>query len=202
MIRATRTVRGLSLLFLALGLVAFGYAGYVAIDASRRQSLARERLAHAPPAVAAVPPLVEGDPIGELRVDRLGLSTVVVQGESASSLRGAAGHLADTPLPGDPGNVVLAGHRDTVFRPLQGVRLGDILVLSTPHGVFRYQVESTVVVRPTDLHVLAASSSRTLTLITCFPFSYIGAAPNRFVIRARDISATARVKAPDAKPGF
>jgi sortase A len=90
-------------------------------------------------------------------------------------------------LPGQQGNVVLDGHRDTFFRPLRNIRQGDTITLKTLDGDFQYQVESTAVVPPTDIQVLQASSERTLTLITCFPFYYVGSAPDRFIVRARQV---------------
>jgi sortase A len=102
------------------------------------------------------------------------------------------GHLAETALPGEMGNVVLAGHRDTFFRPLKGVQVGDAITLKTRDGDVTYEVESTRVVPPTDLSVLDSTGERTLTLITCFPFSYVGSAPNRFIVRARETGHTPR----------
>jgi sortase A len=130
--------------------------------------------------------LVDGGAIGEIRIPRLGLTAIVVQGDSAAVLRRAVGHLADTALPGEPGNVVLAGHRDTFFRPLRGVRAGDAITLRTRDGDFEYRVESTAVVPPSDVRALQPTGGRTLTFITCFPFSYVGSAPDRFIVRARE----------------
>jgi sortase A len=81
---------------------------------------------------------------------------------------------------------VLAGHRDTFFRPLSGVQVGDVITLNTRGGAFTYLVESTAVVPPSDLQVLRPTGRPTLTLITCFPFAYIGSAPNRFIVRASE----------------
>ena len=81
----------------------------------------------------------------------------------------------------------LAGHRDTFFRPLKRVRTGDAITLKTRNGDFEYLVESTAVVRPSDLQVIQPTNRRTLTLITCFPFSYVGPAPDRFIVRAREV---------------
>ena len=111
---------------------------------------------------------------------------MVAQGDSAAILRRAVGHLANTALPGELGNVVLAGHRDTFFRALEGVRAGDVITVRTPSRDFQYLVESTAVVPPTDVQVLEPTGGRTLTLITCFPFYYLGAAPDRFIVRARE----------------
>jgi sortase A len=109
----------------------------------------------------------------------------MVQGDAANILQHAVGHLAETALPGESGNVVLAAHRDTFFRPLKRIRVGDIITLRTVKGDFEYWVESTAVVSPDAIEVLRPTDGRTLTLITCFPFSFVGPAPNRFIVRAR-----------------
>ena len=94
-------------------------------------------------------------------------------------------------MPGEWGNVVLAGHRDTFFRPLRHIRIGDIITLRSFQGeAFQYRVESTSVVSPTDIEVLEPLNGRKLTLITCFPFNYVGAAPNRFIVRAVEVAPT------------
>jgi sortase A len=110
-----------------------------------------------------------------------------VQGGSPKALRHAVGHLPETALPGEPGNVVLAGHRDSFFRPLSRIQLGDGIIFKTVDGEFEYQVESTEVVLPSDVGVLQPSNEKTLTLVTCFPFYYLGAAPKRFIVRAHQI---------------
>jgi sortase A len=171
--------------FLAAGLLALGYAAYVVADAKAYQAIELRRFELARRDVAPAPAPANGGSIGEIQIRRLGLTAMVVQGDSASILRRAVGHLADTALPGDPGNVVLAGHRDTFFRPLKRVRAGDTITLKTRAGDFEYRVESTAVVPPTDVQVLQPTGGRTLTLITCFPFGYIGSAPDRFIVRAR-----------------
>jgi sortase A len=176
---------------LATGLIALGYAAYVVADAYTYQATERKRFeqptndAAVVPASKVVTALLEGEVIGEIQIRRLGLTAVVAQGESATTLQRAVGHLSDTALPGELGNVVLAGHRDTFFRPLKGVRPGDAITLKTQEGDFEYLVESSAVVRPSNIEVLEPSGGRTLTLITCFPFSYVGSAPDRFIVRAR-----------------
>src|SRR5271163_467044 len=90
-------------------------------------------------------------------------------------------------VPGEPGNVALAGHRDGFFRPLKDIRLGDAISLNTLDGEFVYRVESTEVVWPSDVQVLRATRENTLTLVTCYPFYYVGSAPKRFIVRARQI---------------
>jgi len=128
--------------------------------------------------------------IGELEIPRLKLSVVVVEGDDEDTLKVAVGHLPDTPLPWQAGNSALAGHRDTFFRALEGIRLGDEMRLATPQRELRYRVERTLVVEPDDLSVLEPSPEPRLTLITCFPFSYIGNAPHRFIVQARRIGTT------------
>jgi len=109
---------------------------------------------------------------------------VVVEGADASNLRRAVGHVRGTALPEESGNVRIAGHRDTFFRPLHAVQLDDKITLSTLQGTYRYQVVSTMVVQPEDIQVLRPAGHDSLTLITCFPFYYIGPAPKRFIVRA------------------
>ncbi len=172
------------------GVALLSYAGIVVLKARAHQQTfeaAPRADAVSPPAVPAPPPLVEGDTIGEIRVDRIGLRTVITQGESDAILDLGAGHLADTPWLGQPGNVVLAGHRDTVFRPLEQIRVGDVIEVTGHSAVVRYAVTSMKIVEPTDISVLDASDSNTLTLVTCFPFVYVGHAPHRFIVRASEI---------------
>jgi|RhiMetdeSRZDD1v2_1073273.scaffolds.fasta_scaffold68119_5 sortase A len=186
MSRADRARRIVARLLLTGGLLALTYAAYVVIDARTYQAVEHRRFEHARGDAAAAPALVDGDSIGEIQIPRVGLTAMVVQGESPAILQRAVGHLAGTALPGESGNVVLAGHRDTFFRPLKRVRAGDAITLRTRHGDFEYLVQSTAVVRPSDVEVIEPTTRRTLTLITCFPFSYLGPAPDRFIVRARE----------------
>jgi sortase A len=181
-----RAARLVARVLVITGLLALGYAAYVVIDTKAYQAIEQKRFEQARQAAAAAPAPVDGVSIGEIQIPRLGLAAMVVQGDSAAILQRAVGHLADTALPGEPGNVVLAGHRDTFFRPLKRVRTGDAITLKTRNGDFEYLVESTAVVRPSDLQVIQPTNRRTLTLITCFPFSYVGPAPDRFIVRARE----------------
>jgi len=186
--RRHRWARWAAPVLLAFGVVALGFAAYVIIDARVYQSEARERF-DTTPSAAAMPVPTDGASIGEILIPRLGLRAMVVQGESSLILRHGVGHLPDTALPGEVGNVVLAGHRDTFFRALSGVRAGDSITLRARDGEFEYLVESISVVAPDAVEVLEPTAGRTLTLITCYPFSYIGAAPNRFIVRARASTA-------------
>jgi sortase A len=170
-------------LFVA-GLLALGYVTYVVIDAMAYQAIEHRQLEMASPKAAARA-VVDGSAIGEIQIARLGLSAIVAQGDSPAVLRRAVGHLAESAMPGDSGNVVLAGHRDTFFRSLKRVRAGDVIVLRSHAGDFEYLVESTAVVPPSDLQVIEPTIRRTLTLITCYPLSYLGPAPDRFIVLAR-----------------
>ena len=155
------------------------------------QAMARiNRPTPAKPAAApdpGLPPLVDvrrGSPIAELSISRLGLSTIVLQGSDAKTLLRGPGHLEKTALPGEIGNAVIAGHRDSFFRPLRDVRIGDDVTVETPRARFHYRVTSTRVVDPHDVSVLRPTQQATLTLITCYPFWVLGRAPDRFIVRA------------------
>lgn len=125
--------------------------------------------------------------IGRLDIPRLHVSTIVLEGDDDGALRLGAGHVPWTALPGRPGNMGIAAHRDTFFRPLRHIAQNDRITLATSHGDFHYVVDSTEIVRPKDVAVLNAASRPELTLITCYPFYYVGAAPLRFVVHAREI---------------
>jgi sortase A len=179
-------LRGLFYILLLSGILALGYAGYVLAGAQAYQALETRRFELPNRRVEAHEP-AEGGVIGQIQIPRIGLTAIVVQGDSLKILRRAVGHIRGTALPGQAGNVALAGHRDTFFRPLRHIRPGDVITLKTPGGYFHYQVESTIVVPPSDVEVLRPASRRELTLITCFPFEYVGSAPNRFVVRAYEV---------------
>jgi sortase A len=200
-VRSTLVAVPVALMLLLTGAIELGYSAYVIIDANAYQAIEHRRLESArqrasvalsdrhdsllAPTISAV---VEGASIGEIRIPRLGLVAIIAQGESPRVLRRAVGHLADTPLPGDLGNVVLAGHRDTFFRALKQIQAGDAITLNTPSGSFEYLVEWSAIVGPGDVAVMQSTRRRSLTLITCYPFSYVGPAPERFVVRASETS--------------
>ena len=95
------------------------------------------------------------------------------------------GHVPGTALPGENGNVGIAGHRDTFFRELRNVKPEDRISLTTARGTFEYFVEYARIVKPEDVEVLAPTEEPLLTLVTCYPFYYVGAAPERYIVRAR-----------------
>jgi sortase A len=133
-------------------------------------------------------PAPEGTLVGRLEIPRLGLSAIVLEGVGDKTLRRAVGHIPETLLPEEGGNVGLAGHRDSFFRELKDVRQDDLISLQTLAGTFRYRVAWTKIVQPEDTEVLAETGTPALTLVTCYPFHYVGAAPERFIVRARPLS--------------
>ena len=145
----------------------------------------RRRLIETAVAAASEPaPAVRSAFVGRLEIPRLAFSELVAEGDDAGVLQAAIGHLPETALPWAPGNVVLAGHRDSVFRPLRDVRVGDELRLRTPSGAYRYLVSNLWIVEPDDVWVIAPTDERSVTLVTCYPFTFLGRAPQRFVVRA------------------
>ncbi len=136
-------------------------------------------------AASAVPAPKMHDVIGRLEIPRLNVSTVVIEGDDNHVLRLGAGHVPGTALPGADGNVGIAAHRDTFFRPLRNIAADDRITLKTAHGEYHYVVDSTQIVRPDDVAVLRATARPELTLVTCYPFYYVGSAPLRFVVHAR-----------------
>jgi sortase A len=126
-----------------------------------------------------------GGLIGRLEIPRLNFSVMVLEGDDTSTLARAVGHIPGTAYPWQSGNAVMAGHRDTFFRPLENLRDGDQIRMTTMRGTFDYRVTSTEVVEPTDISVLAPTREPSLTLVTCYPFVYVGRAPQRFIIHAR-----------------
>lgn len=126
--------------------------------------------------------------IGRIEVSRLGLSAIVMEGIDKRTLRRAAGHIPGTALPGQSGNVGIAGHRDTFFRPLQDIQVDDIVTLTTRWGEYQYRVVSRRVVSPHDVAVLDPTGNEVLTLVTCHPFYFVGPAPNRFIVRAERVA--------------
>jgi sortase A len=193
-----------SRLCLFVGLAAIGLVVYVWVEAQiyqirqRRQFDAIVSTTSIEPAaigqvpltdtpVLQAPRLVTGSVLGQLEIPRIGLSVMVSEGDSVSILRRAAGHLEGTALPGGPGNVAIAAHRDTFFHALRDIRNGDVITLNTLRGSYQYEVESVEIVEPDNIEVLADSPNPTLTLVTCYPFYYVGPAPKRFIVRARQI---------------
>jgi LPXTG-site transpeptidase (sortase) family protein len=129
--------------------------------------------------------LREGDVVGKLEVPRIGISVIVLQGIENDTLSVGAGHVPGTPLPGADGNVAIAAHRDTFFRKLEGIVAGDSIQFANVRGgTYQYLVDSTETVDPEDTRVMESREHPELTLITCYPFYFVGAAPKRFIVHA------------------
>lgn len=137
--------------------------------------------------------------LGRIEIPRLKISAIVREGADLKTLKHAVGHIPDTALPGQPGNFAIAAHRDTFFRNLRGVKKGDRIQMVTPSGTFEYQVESTKIVWPSNVEVLKPTAEPAVTLVTCYPFNYVGSAPKRFIVRARQVETEA--KATDEQKG-
>jgi LPXTG-site transpeptidase (sortase) family protein len=178
-------------MLLVIAIVALGYSGWIYFDAywhERRESEAFTKARQGQTSEASPQTFP-----ARLSVPRLRLTTMVEEGVGENTLRRAAGHIPDTALPGQPGNVGVAAHRDMAFRSLSGIREHDRIVMSTLKRDYDYEVVSTSIVNPDDVGVLAPSrGQQTLTLITCYPFYFIGHAPKRFVVRARQIDGNGR----------
>jgi sortase A len=144
-------------------------------------------------------PLVEGEALGRLEVPRLGLNLAVFEGTSEATLRKGPGHLAGTAWPGGPeeaGNCVIAGHRDSFFRRLAAAREGDLVRLHRPSGIDTYRLQVRRIVEPQNLSVIAPTPDARLTLVTCYPFSWVGAAPYRLIWTAVPLESAVRTASP------
>jgi LPXTG-site transpeptidase (sortase) family protein len=191
-----------------LGFVILGYVGAAWYYARTQQEagnreLDRMLLDRAPfrtPETATKEQIPEGGLVGKVEIPKLHLSAVVFQGTNDQVLDRGVGHMDSSALPGQPGNVVLAAHRDTFFRSLRNIGKGDEVTVTTEDGPKNYVVESTEIVPPTDIAVAAPTPQPTLTLITCYPFYYIGHAPKRFIVRAREMENSAEIKPAPVTP--
>ena len=133
---------------------------------------------------ASVPVPAAGTMLGRLQAPSVKLSTVVLEGSDDATLSRGSGHIEDTPFPGQPGNVGIAGHRDTTFRALRHIHIGDALEFATADRLYRYRISKTMIVGPDDVYVLDPTEAPALTLVTCYPFEFVGHAPRRFIVRA------------------
>lgn len=143
-----------------------------------------ESSANVPTAPRRVYDAAPGDLLGRIEIPRLHVSAMIIEGDDTDELRNAVGHIPGTALPWESGNIGLAGHRDSFFRSIGGLRDGDQIVLTTIRGTFQFRAAEFAIVKPDDVGVLSSVQRPALTLVTCYPFRYIGSAPKRFVIRA------------------
>jgi sortase A len=195
--RGSRPLRWLERLFVMAGAAALIWCAVILTDGAIAQRNAQSALEMAIAIEEIVPAPVEkadvvsrrqlaalGSAIAALSIPRVQLSAVVLHGSDARILQRGPGHLEQTALPGDEGNIVIAGHRDSFFRPLRDIRLDDDIFLDTRDGRFHYRVTSLRVVGPREVSVISPTAGEVLTLITCYPFWVLGQAPERFIVRA------------------
>lgn len=148
-----------------------------------------------PSVIATLP---RGTWIARLEAPTAGLVSTVLEGSDDGTLARAAGHIEETAFPGQRGNIGIAGHRDTIFRRVRNLHVGDPLVITTSDHVFRYRIAKTSIVDPSDVWVLDPTGHPTLTLVTCYPFDFFGHAPKRFIVSADLIGAETRTRAAGA----
>jgi sortase A len=196
--RALGVLRWSRNFLLVAGVLALGYSGFVMLDAKLYQAHQtrkfQQQVESAGTLVARagsatklpVAPGTDGA-LGKIEIARIGLAAMIMEGTDGRTLRRAVGHIRGTPLPGEPGNAAIAGHRDTFFRPLRNVRHNDEITLTTLEGSYRYLVDTTQIVPPEDIRALENSGDTTLTLVTCYPFYFVGPAPKRFIVRAHRV---------------
>jgi sortase A len=189
-------LRWLERLLLVVGIACVGYYGYVSAETMLYQAYENRELdailtSRTPPTTNVAIPnrtprtAARGETVGRIEIPRLGVSAIIKAGTDARTLQLAVGHIAGTALPGESGNVGLAGHRDTFFRRLRDIRTDDEIRVATSTRTYHYRVERTNVVEPGDVWVLDPTTHPALTLVTCYPFSYVGSAPQRFIVRAQ-----------------
>ena len=209
MTRPSRALRSVSLFLIVTGLALIAWPVYVATDSAFAQWSGRRQLAHAVQAAQTTPSkatvreaqdetivvrksgttpdstVAPGTVLGQFEVPRLGLSYVLLEGTDNRTLDRSVGHVEGTGLPGSAGNIGVAGHRDRHFRKLEWIHRDDQIVLTAPGGArYVYRVEWSRLFKPGDIQVLDESMGPAITLITCFPFEYVGSAPLRLIVRA------------------
>lgn len=174
-------IAGITLITVYLGAQAWG-------QSAGQRSVASFVETHAAPDVAALP---DAEPeratdavMAVLRIPGIALEVPVTYGTSETVLRRGAGLIEGTAAPGEHGNVGIAAHRDTFFRSLEGIAVGDRIDLHTPERNLSYRVTGLSIVEPSEVHVLDDTGEDVLTLVTCYPFYFVGNAPQRFIVRA------------------
>jgi sortase A len=191
--RAERVVRWSRRVLFLTGTVILAFVAFTLLDAAFYQAYAKRSLESqiAGQKEREISPsqqtVKEGQVLGRIDIPRLGVSVAVLQGTRSRTLRLGLGHIDSTPIPGEAGNSGIAGHRDTFFRTLKDIRRQDEIQFVTAAGLYHYEVDWMKVVEPNDSSVLAPSTDSALTLVTCYPFYFVGPAPKRFVVHAHKL---------------
>lgn len=186
-----KRLRWIEIALWVAGSVALLYCGCVLGSAAITQARLEHAMKRASANRHAAGPMAPGL-VGQLEIRRVGISAAVLEGVDAKTMAVAVGHVPGTAKPGQPGNVVMAAHRDTFFRPLRNIKVNDEIRFDTGGHTLRYRVVSTEIVDPKDVAVLQSHHKNELTLVTCYPFYYVGAAPKRFIVHAVPVTAGAR----------
>jgi sortase A len=173
------------LLVAGLGLHSIWTSRQAAQEAEKEWEKLAQQQQRSAPKIHGVP---KGSSLARLSIERLGGEWVVVEGADRKELLRGPGHMTNTALPGSRGNCVIAGHRDTQFRILRNVEIGEKISIEIEGHTYTYRVTDRRVVSPSDNRSLFPTTKATLTLVTCYPFYYVGPAPKRFVIRAELVS--------------
>ena len=138
-------------------------------------------------------------PLAVLEIPSLQLQVPVLEGTDDLTLDRAVGHISGTASPGESGNMGIAGHRDGFFRVLKDIHVGDAIQLQSKRGTSHYLVDEIQIVPPDDISVLEPRTRPSLTLVTCYPFYFVGSAPSRYIVHATD-AETQHLKSPE-QPG-
>lgn len=188
-----------SLLLIAAGLLFTGYGVWqiVQTNVKTNQSLADahdairsadEKKMPSPTPEKRYEPAI-GNAAGILKIDRLDAELPIVEGTDPDDLEKGVGHYKGSYYPNENGQIVLSGHRDTVFRKAGDLEIGDSLTILLPYGEFEYKINSTKIVDADDMSVITLQNEKEeLILTTCYPFSFVGNAPERYIIYAEKVN--------------
>jgi sortase A len=204
-----RTVAGwVEISLLAVSIACLTYVTWTRADTARfaRQAeteLTAQTTIDRPPPAPGAPNRARalaaaGAALGRIEISSVGVAAFMAEGDDIATLRHAVGHVTGTAFPGEGGNVGLAGHRDTFFRGLEKLAIGASIRLTTADGIFDYRVATLEVVAPDRVDVLNPTPTSTLTLVTCYPFDYVGPAPQRYIVTA--VQTTPRIGVASGSP--
>src|SRR6185312_8598670 len=189
--------RTYSWLLVVIGVALLAYVGsqYWGMYRSQQNLEAQWEHQAATANVPGAPKLTADDLLTRVVIPKINLDAIVVEGASRKELSEGPGHMKQTAAPGEPGNAVITGHRDTFFRHIYELNKGDDIMVRRNGKVFRYEVTGKKIVMPDDVAVLKQTPDAQLTLITCYPTYYIGPAPKRLVVFSKLVGSSSDVPA-------
>lgn len=176
-----------SALLFSVGVGTAGYAGYEILGMNSNLGLRYMPKLEVPvqgQAAATIPTPHVGDVIGSISIPRINKTIPIIEGTGAKELKMGVGHYVGSVLPGIRDNSVLAGHRETVFKDLGQLKIGDLITINSDWGVFVYEVHKIRIVKADDKTVIVPTKDAILTLSTCYPFNLVGSAPKRYIVQA------------------